>query len=128
MGFDINEWSMRVYLRFVTWRSGEMVGADGEGNRYYRAKKPGPHGRERRWVVFNGGPSEASRVPPDWHAWLHHTFKDAPAGESPYRQPWQKPHEPNRTGTSGAYLPSGHVLSGGRRARATGDYEAWTPD
>ena len=26
-----------------------------------------------------------------------------------------------------AYRPAGHVLKGGRRNKATGDYEAWTP-
>ena len=28
----------------------------------------------------------------------------------------------------GAYLPAGALQRGGRRAKATGDYEAWTPD
>jgi NADH:ubiquinone oxidoreductase subunit len=32
------------------------------------------------------------------------------------------------TGTNRAYRPPGHVLAGGHRDAATGDYEAWTPD
>jgi len=27
-----------------------------------------------------------------------------------------------------AYHPPGSILRGGRRARATGDYEPWTPE
>jgi NADH:ubiquinone oxidoreductase subunit len=32
------------------------------------------------------------------------------------------------TGTPFAYHPQGSILRGGRRARATGDYEPWTPE
>jgi NADH:ubiquinone oxidoreductase subunit len=80
--------------------------------------------RDRRWVVYAGDP-EASRVPPEWHAWLHYTT-DAPLPELG-RRSWQKPHLANATGTAAGYRPPGHDYSGGRRARATGDYEAWTP-
>ena len=31
------------------------------------------------------------------------------------------------TGTDLAYRPPGHTLMGGHRAKATGDYEPWTP-
>jgi NADH:ubiquinone oxidoreductase subunit len=44
------------------------------------------------------------------------------------RQPWEKPHLQNATGTPASYRPPGHDYQGGHRARATGDYEAWTPD
>jgi NADH:ubiquinone oxidoreductase subunit len=37
-------------------------------------------------------------------------------------------HVPNLTGTDRAYRPPGHTLQGGRRDRATGDYEPWTPE
>ena len=40
---------------------------------------------------------------------------------------WQKPHVPNLTGTADSYRPAGHDYQGGKRAKATGDYEAWTP-
>ncbi len=127
MAFSITELGLRAYLRFVTWRHGALVGTDAEGNRYYRSKRVRPGQREKRWVVFNGGESEATRVPPEWHGWLHHMFKDPPAPDNPLRRPWQKPHNPNLTGTAEAYLPRGHVLRGGARPPATGDYEAWTP-
>ncbi len=127
MGFDIDEWSMRVFLHVKTRLYGERVGEDADGNVYYRDRKTRPGRRQRRWVVFNGGESEASRVPPEWHGWLHHQTDDVPTGSSRFRQPWQQAHEPNRTGTDGHYLPPGALEQGGRRAAATGDYEPWTP-
>ena len=118
-----------IGTRLYTWMQGEFVGEDEQGNRYFRSRRGGRgrlHGRERRWVVYDG-PVEASRVPPEWHAWLHRTIDAPPAADRP-RYPWQRPHEPNLTGTPGAYRPPGHDFAGGRRAPATGDYEAWTPE
>ncbi|KZC98339.1 NADH:ubiquinone oxidoreductase subunit NDUFA12 [Oceanibaculum pacificum] len=120
-----------IGTRFFTWLNGEKVGEDQFGNLYYVAKKRASDKaagqREKRWVVYKGEP-EASKVPPAWHAWLHHTIKDLP-GEADLRaQPWQKEHQPNLTGTELAYRPPGHVLKGGKRDRATGDYQAWRPE
>lgn len=115
-----------IQMRLFTWRKGALVGTDADGNQYYRERNPPKGRRERRWVMYRGEP-EATKVPPEWHGWLHHTV-DAPlpAGSSSQR-PWQKPHVANLTGTLGAYRPPGHVLARGRRDRATGDYEPWTP-
>ncbi len=71
------------------------------------------------------GTVEASRVPPEWHAWLHYTV-DAPLERSPAK-PWIKDHQPNLSGTAAAYLPTGHDFRGGQRQQATGDYEPWQP-
>lgn len=103
---------------------GRGVGKDVFGNRYFEEKSVRPGGRARRWVIY-AGPLEASSVPPEWHAWLHYTV-DAPIAENT-RRPWMKPHLPNRTGTAYSYRPPGHDYSGGRRHRATGDYDAWSP-
>jgi NADH:ubiquinone oxidoreductase subunit len=112
-----------------TWRFGEAVGEDEQGNRYYRTKggKIDPSlGFERRWVVYNGY-AEATKVPPSWHGWLHHTV-DLPPTEEAYKpHEWEKPHLPNLTGTPFAYRPSGSTLASGRRPPATGDYQSWTP-
>ncbi len=116
----------------LTWLRGELVGNDDTGNRYYRLRgfKPerlggGRFSRERRWVIYNGE-VEASKVPPEWHAWLHHSLATPPQPRQRYT--WEKPHLPNLTGTPLAYHPQGSVLRGGHRAAATGDYQAWTPD
>lgn len=110
-----------IGTRVFTWRRGELVGEDEFGNRYYRDR-----GGERRWVIYREL-AEASKVPPDWHGWLHHTVDTRPT-EMGYRpRPWQKPHHPNMTGTPEAYRPAGSTLRSGHRPPATGDYEAWRP-
>ena len=112
-----------------TWRFGELVGKDEQGNLYYRTKGGAIDptlGFQRRWVVYNGY-AEASRVPPSWHGWLHHTVDVAPSEESYSPREWEKPHVPNMTGTPAAYRPSGSTLASGRRPAATGDYQPWTP-
>src|SRR3546814_7869537 len=47
------------------WRHGRKVGEDALGNRYYLARDG-----KRRWVLYKGS-NDASRVPPEWHGWLH---------------------------------------------------------
>jgi NADH:ubiquinone oxidoreductase subunit len=113
--------------RLYTWFRGDLVGTDEFGNRYYRGKGAKLQGRERRWVLFRDE-VEASRVPPEWHAWLHHTTAQPLTENAAKALPWQKEHQPNLTGTVAAYRPAGHDLRGGQRQRATGDYEAWTPN
>ncbi len=111
---------------FFTWRRGVLIGHDEQGNSYYE-EKAAPKGRgKRRWVTF-AGTVEASRVPPDWHGWLHYTFDDPPTIVPLKRQSWEKEHQPNLTGTRFAWRPLGSLGEGGRRPHATGDYEAWVP-
>lgn len=118
-----------VHIYFVTLTSGaKKMGTDSLGNHYYRAKPRKGYKRERRWVIYKGEP-EASKVPPEWHGWLHHQTDDLPDpnGQS-FRRPWQKPHQQNLTGTTQAYRPPGHILEGGKRPRVSADYEAWSPE
>ena len=125
---------MTIGTRIMTWLRGELVGSDVFGNRYYRDKSQkklqrggGRFSREKRWVIYNGD-AEASRVPPEWHAWLHHTVDDVPQDGGQLKYTWQKPHQPNLTGTPDAYRPPGSLFRGGHRAAAAGDYEPWKPD
>jgi NADH:ubiquinone oxidoreductase subunit len=112
--------------------TGEHVGTDAQGNRYYRAKKlraagqPGA-GTERRWVIYSGA-NDASRVPAEWHGWLHNSFDGVPESYLPPACIWEVDYTPNATGTAAAYRPAGALERGGKRAKAVGDYEAWTPD
>ena len=115
-----------IGTRLWSSRNGEEVGRDAAGNIYYRKAAEGG-GRERRWVIYNGE-NEASRVPARWHGWLHSTHDDVPApGEEPAK-PWIREHRPNPTGTDAAYLRPGALPTGEERARATGDYESWSPE
>jgi NADH:ubiquinone oxidoreductase subunit len=110
----------RIFTRFF----GSAVGSDAAGNRYFQERRPRAGQRIRRWVVY-AGPADASAVPAEWHSWLHYTT-EAPLPDAG-RKPWQRPHAANLTGTANGYRPPGHDYRGGERARATGDYEAWTP-
>jgi NADH:ubiquinone oxidoreductase subunit len=131
---------MGIFSKIFTWwngatigtlldsaLNGEHVGTDAQGNRYYRAKKRMPDGRERRWVIYNGL-NDASRVPAEWHGWLHGSFDGVPESYLPPPRIWEADFTPNATGTDKAYRPQGALERGGRRAHATGDYQAWTPD
>ena len=124
---------LNTLLRAVTWwngqtlntqlftsRHGKKVGEDEAGNIFYQTKDG-----KRRWVIFNGE-AEASRVSPDWHGWLHHTWDEPPTDKPLVRKDWEKPHQENLTGTSVAYAPAGSL----RRAEpaSRGDYEAWAPE
>lgn len=105
----------------------KKVGMDQCGNVYYEAPPRKGYKLARRWVMYKGAP-EASSVPAEWHGWLHHQTDAVPSSDTPsYRRSWQKPHQENLTGTTAAYRPAGHVLQGGRREKATGDYQPWTP-
>lgn len=122
-----------VMLRVLTWwngqtvgtwlftrRSGVRVGEDAQGNVFYRTADD-----SRRWVIYNGE-AEASRVSPDWHGWLHHTW-DSPPSDAPLpHKPWEKPHLANLTGTPLAYAPPGSIRR--RAPEVRRDYEAWQPD
>ena len=124
--FGTHWWAMRA--------GGEQVGTDAQGNKYYR-KKTGNAGKptgsytqaEKRWVIYNG-PNDASRVPSEWHGWLHGAFDDVPESHLPPAKIWETDYTPNATGTPLAYRPQGALERGGKRARADGDYEAWSPE
>jgi NADH:ubiquinone oxidoreductase subunit len=125
---------MTIGTRLMTWFRGELVGRDQLGNRYYRNKSRAPlqkgggrFSRERRWVLYHGE-AEASRVPPEWHAWLHHTVDDLPSEAGQPKYAWQKPHLANLSGTPDAYRPPGSLFRGGHRQPAAGDYEPWKPE
>ena len=122
-------WNGATFGALLTIRSrGRLVGEDEEGNRYYEERRGASlAGQKRRWVIYKGV-AEASRISPDWHGWLHHTF-DAPPTEAPLsRQAYETDHLPNMTGTALAYRPPGSLWRGGVRKKATGDYQAWSPE
>jgi NADH:ubiquinone oxidoreductase subunit len=136
MGFfsKIFTWWDGATIGTALWSAlnGEHVGTDFAGNKYYRAKKRVPKGQpfagsERRWVIYAGA-NDASNVPPEWHGWLHGSFDGVPESHLPPARIWEADHSPNATGTGAAYRPQGALERGGRRAEATGDYEAWSPE
>lgn len=118
--------SSTIGTKLFTLLRGRRVGRDEFGNVYYEQRSVDKAiGRKRRWVMYNGI-ADASKVPPHWHGWLHHTL-DAPIPQASHQYGWQKEHIPNLTGTTHRYLPAGHITKGGKRAAATADYKPWTP-
>ncbi len=124
---------MKFLLRLLTWwngqtlgtqiftaRRGVKVGEDDQGNIFYRTADD-----KRRWVIYNGE-SEASRVSPDWHGWLHFTWDESPVDAPLPRKAWEKPHVENLTGTAAAYAPTGSIRRAAPAERR--DYEAWKPE
>jgi NADH:ubiquinone oxidoreductase subunit len=111
-------WGTRLFTRL----HGVYVGSDEAGNRYFKERN-GP----RRWVLYNGY-AEASAIPPGWHGWMHHRVDVAPSEEDYQPRVWEKPHQPNLTGSALAYRPDGSLLNKGERPRVTGDYDAWSPE
>ena len=105
-----------------SWRKGKAFGEDDAGNRYFQSVDG-----KRRWVMYAGA-NDASCVSPDWHGWLHHTHDGQPESYLPPARGFETEALPNLTGTDAAYRPAGALEKGGRRARVTGDYEAWSPD
>jgi NADH:ubiquinone oxidoreductase subunit len=114
---------MNLGTFLFTLMRGKLVGTDDQGNRYFVERKALKGCKARRWVAYNGQ-NEASRVPPEWHAWLHYTV-DTPLKKR--TESWIKPHQENLTGTPQAIFPLGHESQGGHRQKATGDYQAWSP-
>lgn len=112
--------SQTLNTQFWTWRNGQKVGEDDQGNIFYQTKDG-----KRRWVIYNGE-SEASRITPDWHGWLHHTWNEPPTKAPLAHRTWEKPHQPNLTGSAQAYRPAGSLLNAEPKKRR--DYEAWQPE
>ncbi|MEO0617761.1 MAG: NADH:ubiquinone oxidoreductase subunit NDUFA12 [Pseudomonadota bacterium] len=118
-----------IGTRFFTWRHGEAVGTDSFGNTYYRQRRGvGPLGVPRRWVTYVDA-SDPTTVPPEWHGWLHYTTDELPSDQSYLRRSWEKPHQPNMTGTPDAYRPRGSLLNTGISGDDEGnaDYVPWSP-
>ena len=117
-----------IHISLVTLLTGaKKIGVDQSGNKYFEAKKRKEYKHTRRWVIYKGTP-DASKVPPEWHGWLHHTVEDPPTKSPLTRREWETDHKPNMTGTPYATKPKGSLSTDMARQKASGDYEAWNPD
>ena len=114
--------SATVGTRFLTATKGVKVGEDNQGNIYYTDKKG-----EHRWVIYKNGGVEASRIPAEWHGWMHKTVDTIPTESPSQVKEWQKDHQENLTGTKAAYVPNGFLNADGSRVEHSADYESWRP-
>tara|TARA_B100001741_G_C16392563_1_gene523162 strand:+ start:59 stop:418 length:360 start_codon:yes stop_codon:yes gene_type:complete len=88
-----------IGTRIETIFFGKFVGQDLSGNRYYQNKKG------KRWVVYKDE-IDASKIPSDWHSWMHHTKNKIENVHDLEKYEWQKPHQSNQTGTEKSYHPN----------------------
>ncbi|KAG8690796.1 hypothetical protein FRC11_009078 [Ceratobasidium sp. 423] len=108
---SIRRVGLKEYVRQMWYigdaKSGRFVGADKFGNRYFEntnaeEELPGRH----RWVDYRQHEYNASQIPSDWHAWMHHIRNEPPTTDKVLQesqQPWQNNYLENLTGTRGAY-------------------------
>lgn len=115
---------MNLTTCLLTKLRGQFVGQDVYGNKYYQDKRIRDNGKHRRWIVYQGD-VEASKVPPQWHAWLHYVV-DTPPAEKLVPYSWEKAHQRNLTGTKFAHKPGRWEQKDGIAIQA--DYEAWQPE
>ena len=97
---------------------GKLVGKDGFGNKYYSDSK-----EKKRWVIYKKR-VESSKIPPNWHSWIHFQTKNKPNSDVRL-YPWQKKYEENLTGTKRAYKPPGSLSSQSKKEIKS--YETWKP-
>lgn len=108
-------------------RRAKKVGTDEYGNSYFEEPNATIEGRKRRYVLYKGY-AEPSKIPVDWHGWLHYTF-DEPPTKVPFKtHDWEKPHRPNLTGTVFAYRPTNSIANiKGDSKEESKNYESWRP-
>ena len=78
---------------------GKFVGSDTLGNKYYESKNG------KRWVIYSNE-IDASKIPVEWYSWMHFTQNRIEKKHELETFKWQKPHQPNLTGTEEAYYPN----------------------
>ena len=93
-------WNQDTFgTRIKTIFSGKFVGKDSFGNKYYESKKG------KRWVIYSKE-IDASKIPVEWYSWMHFTPNKIEKKHQFEKYHWQKPHQPNLTGTDSAYYPN----------------------
>ena len=111
-----------------TWRFGELVGTDEQGNHYFRTKgrKIDPTlGFERRWVIYHGMRRRPPCRRPGMVGCITPSMWRRPKRLTPRAMAEAASARPDRyTGRLSA-----HRFDACARPspKATGDYQAWTP-
>ena len=109
-------WHKQTVGTFIyTIFTGKFAGKDQFGNKYYSNFK------EKRWVIYKDK-VEPSKIPPEWHSWIHFLTKNVPS-DNIKKYSWQKQHQENLTGTKKAYKPEGSLSSDLKKS--VKKYETW---
>lgn len=113
---------MRFLAELKIKLSCERIGNDEFGNEYFQHKKNG-----KRFVIYKGI-IEPSKIPAEWHGWMHYTSSQPPINIKTNRYHWQKIHLPNLTGTKNSHSLKGDLKSDSKREAVSSDYQAWNPN
>tara|TARA_B100000686_G_C16711323_1_gene929307 strand:+ start:94 stop:459 length:366 start_codon:yes stop_codon:yes gene_type:complete len=109
-------WHKQTVGTFIyTTFSGQFSGQDQFGNKYYSNKKG------KRWVIYKNN-IESTKIPPEWHSWIHFLTNDIPSNET-RKFSWQKQHQENLTGTEKAHKPIGSLSIDSKKNIKK--YETW---
>jgi len=109
-------WHKQTIGTFIfTFFSGKYVGRDEFGNRYYSNSKG------KRWVIYSRR-VESSKIPPEWHLWIHY-LTDKKPNPNQHKFNWQVKYEENLTGTAKAHKPEGSLNSDVKKNNKK--YETW---
>ena len=100
-----------IYTLFL----GKFSGKDQFGNKYYSGSN------KKRWVIYKNN-IESTKIPPEWHSWIHFMRRDVPSADMK-KYSWQKKHDENLTGTKKAHKPEGSLSSNSQKI--TKKYETW---
>ena len=69
-------WHKQTVGTFMyTVYTGKFVGKDQFGNKYYS------NSEGRRWVIYKNN-IESSKIPPEWHSWIHFLVINKPTDKS----------------------------------------------
>ncbi len=112
---------MRFFTELKIKLSCTTVGNDEFGNEYFQ------HKNGKRFVIYKGI-AEPSKIPAEWHGWMHYSTNQLPINVKTNKYHWQKIHLPNLTGTKNSYAPKGHLATGGIREKVSADYQPWDPN
>ena len=82
-------WHKQTLGTFIyTLFAGKFVGMDEFGNKYYSSSKG------KRWVIYKNY-VESSKIPAEWHSWIHFLKSNKPSSEIK-KFTWQKKHKENQ--------------------------------
>ena len=109
-------WHKQTVGTFIyTVFTGKFAGKDQYGNKYYS------NSTGRRWVIYKNN-IESSKIPPEWHSWIHFLIRNVPS-DNTKKYSWQKEHQENPTGTKNAHKPVGSLSSSLKKDMKK--YETW---
>lgn len=121
----------RVGLKRYAWqiatigdaKSGDLVGVDDRGNKFYETTNPEEIHLRTRWVEYPTWDINVAHLEPGWHYWLAYGTDTPPnklkPGEISERAYPLKVHDTSYTGTPGAFVTYN---------TARPKFESWKPE